>query len=138
MHISSFLKCKYKCIRNTHNIFVCFIISSAFNGNNLPKFISNWKYNALAFDVIFYAKFFLVIRAVKKFGEALGSAQDYIEEFNYFSVALDKIGKDGVVEEFDDLLHKYQHITNMSDRRINKLCILLNSQINKLKKLINN
>lgn len=45
---------------------------------------------------------------------------------------------DGVVEEFDDLLHKYQHITNMSDRRINKLCILLNSQINKLKKLINN
>ncbi len=45
---------------------------------------------------------------------------------------------DGVVEEFDDLLHKYQHITNMSDRKINKLCILLNSQINKLKKLINN
>ena len=43
---------------------------------------------------MFYAKFFLVIRAVKKFGEALGSAQDYIEEFNYFSVALDKIGKD--------------------------------------------
>lgn len=43
---------------------------------------------------MFYAKFFLVIRAIKKFGEALGSAQDYIEEFNYFSVALDKIGKD--------------------------------------------
>ena len=43
---------------------------------------------------MFYAKFFLIIRAVKKFGEALGSAQDYIEEFNYFSVALDKIGKD--------------------------------------------
>ena len=43
---------------------------------------------------MFYAKFFLIIRAIKKFGEALGSAQDYIEEFNYFSVALDKIGKD--------------------------------------------
>lgn len=43
---------------------------------------------------MFYAKFFLVIRAIKKFGEALGSAQDYIEGFNYFSVALDKIGKD--------------------------------------------
>ena len=43
---------------------------------------------------MFYAKFFLIIRAIKKFGDALGSAQDYIEEFNYFSVALDKIGKD--------------------------------------------
>lgn len=43
---------------------------------------------------MFYAKFFLAIRAVKKFGQAIGSAQDYIEEFNYFSVALDKVGKD--------------------------------------------
>ena len=43
---------------------------------------------------------------------------------------------DGIVEEFDSLLHKYQHITKMTDRRINKLCILLNRQINKLKKLI--
>lgn len=43
---------------------------------------------------MFYAKFFLVIRGVKKFGQAVGSAQDYIEEFNYFSVALDKVGKD--------------------------------------------
>lgn len=43
---------------------------------------------------MFYAKFFLVIRAVKKFGQAIGSAQDYIEEFNYFSVALDKVGKE--------------------------------------------
>ncbi len=43
---------------------------------------------------MFYAKAFLLIRAVKKLGGAIGSAQDYIEEFNYFSVALDKIGKD--------------------------------------------
>ncbi len=43
---------------------------------------------------------------------------------------------DGVVEWFDELLHKYQSITKMSDRRINRLCILLNRQINKLKKLI--
>ena len=41
---------------------------------------------------------------------------------------------DGIVEWFDDLLHKYQYITNFSDTRINKLCILLNRQINKLKK----
>lgn len=43
---------------------------------------------------MFYAKFFMVIRGVKKLGGAIGNAQDYIEEFNYFSVAMDKIGKD--------------------------------------------
>ena len=45
---------------------------------------------------------------------------------------------DGVVKWFDDLLHKYQNITNMSDRRIHLLCVLLNKQINKLKSLIEN
>lgn len=43
---------------------------------------------------MFYAKFFIFTRAFKKLGEAISSAQDYIEEFNYFSVAMDKIGKD--------------------------------------------
>jgi len=45
---------------------------------------------------------------------------------------------DEVVEWFDELLHKYQAFTNMSDRRINRLCIILNRQINKLKELIEN
>jgi hypothetical protein len=44
---------------------------------------------------------------------------------------------DGIVEEFDDLLHNYQNITGISDERINKVCILLNRQIKKLNKLIN-
>ena len=43
---------------------------------------------------------------------------------------------DGVVEWFDELLHKYQYLTGFSDSRINKLCIILNRQINKLKRLI--
>ena len=47
-----------------------------------------------------------------------------------------KIYKDGICEEFDELLHKYQHITKMTDRRINKICTLLFSRINKLKKKI--
>ncbi len=42
---------------------------------------------------------------------------------------------DGIVEWFDDLLHKYQDITKISDKRIERICILLNRQINKLKKL---
>lgn len=43
---------------------------------------------------------------------------------------------DGVVEEFDELLHKYQHITKMTDRRIEKICTLLIGRINKLKSQI--
>ncbi len=42
---------------------------------------------------------------------------------------------DGLVEWFDDLLHKYQSITKITDRRINNLCILLNRQINNFKRL---
>lgn len=45
---------------------------------------------------------------------------------------------DGIVEWFDNLLHKYQNITNMSNIRINRLCVLLNRQINKLRTLITN
>ena len=45
---------------------------------------------------------------------------------------------DGIVEWFDKLLHKYQNITGFSDTRTNRLCILLNRQINKLKELQEN
>ena len=45
---------------------------------------------------------------------------------------------DGVVEEFDELLHKYQDITHMSDERILRLCVLLNRQIKKLKEILKN
>lgn len=44
---------------------------------------------------------------------------------------------DGVVDELDELLHKYQSITRMTDRRINKICTLLISRINKLENIIN-
>jgi len=43
---------------------------------------------------------------------------------------------DGIVEWFDELLHKYQYFTKFSDTRINRLCIILNRQINKLKEII--
>lgn len=45
---------------------------------------------------------------------------------------------DDIPKWFDNLLHEYQDITGYSDKRINKICILLNRQINKLKKLIQN
>lgn len=43
---------------------------------------------------------------------------------------------DGVVEEFETLLHKYQIITKMTDRRIHKLCTLLFTRLESLKKEI--
>ena len=41
-----------------------------------------------------------------------------------------------IPEEFDKLLHKYQKITHISDKRIYRLCAILQRQINKLKELI--
>ena len=43
---------------------------------------------------------------------------------------------DGLVDEFSTLLHQYQELTHISDNRINKLCLLLQSRINKLKSLV--
>ena len=45
---------------------------------------------------------------------------------------------DDIVDEFRELLYKYQYITNMTDRRINKICALLEGRINKLKAFQNN
>ena len=42
---------------------------------------------------MFYAKFFLLIRGIKKLWASTESAMDYVETFNYYSVALDKVGK---------------------------------------------
>lgn len=43
---------------------------------------------------------------------------------------------DDIAKWFDNLLHEYQYITGYSESRIEKLCILLNAQVNKLKKII--
>ena len=45
---------------------------------------------------------------------------------------------EGIVEEFDKLLREYQEYTHVSDKRIYRLCVLLQKQINKLRQLIEN
>ena len=42
----------------------------------------------------FYATYFMVIRGIKKLWSSIESTADYIEAYNYFNVALGKIGKD--------------------------------------------
>lgn len=65
---------------------------------------------------------------VKPFNEIIKVVQDIKR------IDISKL--DGIVEWFDELLHKYQHLTKFSDTRINRLCIILNRQINKLKDII--
>ena len=50
----------------------------------------------------FYANYFLIVRGIKKLWSSIESSMDYVETFNYFSVALDKIGK-----EFGGQFEKY-------------------------------
>lgn len=65
---------------------------------------------------------------VEKFDNIISVVEDFKR--------LDISKLDGIVEEFSELLHKYQNITNMSDKRIDILCVLLNRQIVKLKTII--
>lgn len=43
---------------------------------------------------LFYARFFLVIRGIKALWRSIEGTADYIEAYNYFDVAMGKIGKD--------------------------------------------
>ena len=58
---------------------------------------------------------------------------NYIKDIERFD--LSKL--DGLCEEFAELLHQYQNITKITDRRIDKICTLLFNRINKLKNIIN-
>ena len=49
-------------------------------------------------------------------------------------IDIDKLN--GIVEKFANLLHEYQDITHISDKRIDILCNLLNRQIEKLTKIV--
>ena len=42
----------------------------------------------------FYAKYFLVVRNIKKMWSSIEGTADYIEAYNYFNVAMGKIGSD--------------------------------------------
>lgn len=68
--------------------------------------ISKKKSRDLASTIgLLYAKFWLLKRAIQGVGSFVSSAQDYIEEFNYFSVALDKIAQD-TKEQFKEAGYK--------------------------------
>ena len=93
--------------------------------------------NGMALNVPYYSDDEVIIAGegrffyeVKPFDEIIKIVSD-LKRINISKL-------DGIVEWFDDLLHQYQNITKMSDKRIHLLCVLLNRQINKLKSLIEN
>ncbi len=50
----------------------------------------------------FYVNCWLIIRTLKRLGNAIGTAMDYVETYNYFAVTMDKIGN-----EFSSMYAQY-------------------------------
>ena len=78
-------------------------LSNAFSGLNGQVGKSNKSmrtFSQIAGSV--YANWFMVLRGIQKLGNAIESAMDYVETYNYFSVTMDKIGTEfgGDFEEF--------------------------------------
>lgn len=91
--------------------------------------------NGMALNVPYYDDEEVIISGqgrlfyeVKPFDEIIKVVKDITR--------IDTSKLDDIPEYFDNLLHEYQSITHMSDKRIYRLCVLLQRQINKLKTLI--
>ena len=81
------------------------LLSRAFN--TLTSSIGKSRKGFRSFSQIagsFYANFFLIIRGFKAAWKAVESSMDYVETFNYWNVAIDKIGK-----EFGNQFSDYGH-----------------------------
>lgn len=87
--------------------------------------------NGQSFNVISYNNEELAILGEGRFFYTMKKFEDMIKVVHDIQ-RIDVSKLDGIVEEFDDLLHQYQAITHLSDDRIHKLCILLNRQIQHL------
>lgn len=80
---------------NTQNASILSNLSGIFSG--LSGSTRRASHSMLSFAQIagkVYASYFLVIRAIKSLGSAIESAMDYVETYNYFSVTMDKVGRD--------------------------------------------
>lgn len=70
-------------------------LGDSFKGLDSSIRSTNKSTHSLAYSFgKFYANCFLLIRGVKALGKAIGNSMDYVETFNYFSVTMDKIGKE--------------------------------------------
>lgn len=108
----------------------------------LKPFDTNIKYDVINFfdngqslNINYYSEDELHVTGEGRFFYEVRSFDDIIKVVKDIK-RIDVSKLEGIPEWFDNLLHLYQEYTHISNERINKLCILLNYQINKLKKLI--
>ena len=88
--------------------------------------------NGQSLNIKYYDEYEIHISGEGKLFYEVKSFDEIIKVVKDFS-RIDTSKLDGIVEWFDDLLHEYQYLEGFSDMRINKICILLNRQVNKLK-----
>lgn len=70
-------------------------IQRSLNGTHSSTVKASKGFNGLASAIgKFYASYFMVIRGVKGIWSSIEATADYIEAYNYFNVALGKIGSD--------------------------------------------
>lgn len=93
--------------------------------------------NGMALNVPYYNDDEVVINSEGRFFYEIKPFDEIIRVVKEIS-RIDISKLEDLPEWFDELLHKYQGITKVSDKRIHSLCVLLNRQINKLKDLIEN
>ena len=89
-----------------------------------------------ALNILDYNDEELIINGDGRFFYTTGNF-DFIINFIKDIERFDLSKLDGLCEEFAELLHQYQNITKITDRRIDKICTLLFNRINKLKNIIN-
>lgn len=91
--------------------------------------------NGMALNIPYYDENEVIISGNGRFFYEIKPFDEMIQVVrNIKRIDISKL--DDIPECFDNLLHEYQHITHISDKRIYGLCVILQRQINKLKKII--
>lgn len=91
--------------------------------------------NGMALNIPYYDENEVIISGNGRFFYEVKPFDEMIQVVrNIKRIDISKL--DDIPESFDNLLHEYQHITHISDKRIYGLCVILQRQINKLKKII--
>ena len=92
--------------------------------NSFSRHSSNARKNATSLAATIgklYANFWILQRLLRGIGKAIQSSMDYMETFNYFSVALDKIGNEFESQYKDFGYASAEAYSRSFERRLNQL-----------------
>lgn len=91
--------------------------------------------NGQALNIVDYNEEEIIINGKARFFYSVNDFDSLLKNIENIT-RFDLTKLDGVVEEFETMLHKFQDITKMTDRRIHTLCTLLFTRIENFKKII--